>query len=77
MINKIIGSIVVTISIISFCSSIILLAIQYNADQNSGEIILGLFSGGFFGTLIGMIIFRHGVRGVFEAYRDGTPKGMR
>jgi phosphate/sulfate permease len=72
MINKIIGSIIIFFAIASFCYSVILFI-----NQKEIEIALTLFTSSFFGVLIGMIVFRHGIRGVFKAYHDGTPPGLR
>lgn len=72
MINKIIGIIIIIFAITGFCYSIFLFIIQ-----KEPEIAFSLLTGGFFGVLIGMIVFRHGFRGVVKAYHDGTPPGLR
>lgn len=33
--------------------------------------------GSIFAILIGVVIFRHGIRGVVKAYSDGTPRSLR
>ncbi len=72
MINKILGSIIAIISLVGFCYSIFLFT-----SPGSIEIAFSLLAGGFFGMIIGAVVFRHGVRGAFEAYRDGTPDGFK
>jgi hypothetical protein len=70
--NKIIGSIIIFLGIVSFCSSVILLILQ-----KEPELVYSLFVGSFFAIIVGIVIFRHGFRGIVEAYRDGTPPGLR
>lgn len=72
MINKIFGSIIAIISLIAFCYSIFLFTSQGNI-----EIAFSLLAGGFFGIIVGAVVFRHGIRGAFEAYRNGTPDGFK
>lgn len=70
MVNKILGSIAILLALFGIFISIRLFK---NAPDLGGI----LLAGSLFAILIGIVIFRHGLRGIVKAYSDGTPRSLR
>lgn len=68
--NKILGSIVLVIAIIGIIISVLLI-------PQLGEFGWPMLGGSLFLVLIGVVVYRKGIKGAAGAIYDGTPKTLR
>ncbi|MEI6237609.1 MAG: hypothetical protein WCP03_03355 [Candidatus Saccharibacteria bacterium] len=70
MAKKIIGSIIILIALVGAYISVGLIGENF-------ELGYSLMAGSLFTILVGVVIFRHGIREAVRSYSKGTPRSLR